>query len=209
MSKSALKWIIIFLFSILLLYSAYWLIVSSQFKSQVSSMLGERNNISYQSMFVSGFPYRMNMQIENLEIRNEFTEMKTDQLFIDLNPFDLEKIMLRIPKINGDVIIENEVLNFTATNLAARIDFKERNFDSLRLISDKIDTNYLQTNIAEFNKIKSQLGDIALQEHALCLKTEAIRKSFQDLEKGLMEKYGENAVINLETGEVKQKEDNG
>ena len=154
MSKSALKWIIIFLFSILLLYSAYWLIVSSQFKSQVSSMLNERNNISYQSMFVSGFPYRMNMQIESLEVTNEFTEMKTDQLFIDLNPFDLAKIMLRIPKINGDIIIENEVLNFTATNLAARIDFKERNFDSLRLISDKIDTNYLQTNIAEFNKIK-------------------------------------------------------
>ena len=153
MSKSALKWIIIFLFSILLLYSAYWLIVSSQFKSQVSSMLNERNNISYQSMFVSGFPYRMNMQIESLEVTNEFTEMKTDQLFIDLNPFDLAKIMLRIPKINGDIIIENEVLNFTATNLAARIDFKERNFDSLRLIADKIDTNYLQTNIAEFNKI--------------------------------------------------------
>ena len=154
MSKSALKWIIIFLFSILLLYSAYWLIVSSQFKSQVSSMLNERNNISYQSMFVSGFPYRMNMQIESLEVTNEFTEMKTDQLFIDLNPFDLAKIMLRIPKINGDIIIENEVLNFTATNLAARIDFKERNFDGLRLIADKIDTNYLQTNIAEFNKIK-------------------------------------------------------
>ena len=67
----------------------------------------------------------------------------------------------------------------------------------------------LQGLHAEFNKIKSQLGDIALQKHALCLKTEAIRKSFQDLEKGLMEKYGENAVINLETGEVKQKEDNG
>ena len=67
----------------------------------------------------------------------------------------------------------------------------------------------LQGLHAEFNKIKSQLGDIALQEQALCLKTEAIRKSFQDLEKGLMEKYGENAVINLETGEVKQKEDNG
>ena len=154
MSKSALKWIIIFLVSILFLYSAYWLIVSSQFKSQVSSMLNERNNISYQSIFVSGFPYRLNMQIESLEIRNEFTEMQTDQLFIDLNPLDLEKMMLRIPKISGDIIIENEVLNFTITNLAARIDFKEQNFDSLRLISDKIDTNYLQTNITEFNKIK-------------------------------------------------------
>ena len=154
MSKSALKWIIIFLVSILLLYSAYWLIVSSQFKSQVSSILNERNNISYQNMFVSGFPYRMNMQIESLKIRNDFTEMQTDQLFVDLNPLDLKKIMLRTPKISGNVIIENEVLNFTTKNLAARIDFKDQNFDSLRLVSDKIATNYLQTNIAEFNKTK-------------------------------------------------------
>ena len=154
MSKSALKWIIIFLVSILLLYSAYWLIVSSQFKSQVSNVLNERNNISYQNMFVSGFPYRMNMQIESLKIRNDFTEMQTDQLFVDLNPLDLKKIMLRTPKISGNVIIENEVLNFTTKNLAARIDFKDQNFDSLRLVSDKIATNYLQTNIAEFNKTK-------------------------------------------------------
>ena len=154
MNKSALKWIIIFLVSILLLYSAYWLIVSSQFKSQVSSILNERNNISYQNMFVSGFPYRMNMQIESLKIRNDFTEMQTDQLFVDLNLFDLEKIMLRTPKISGNMIIENEVLNFITTNLAARIDFKDQNFDGLRLVSDKIATNYLQTNIAEFNKTK-------------------------------------------------------
>ena len=154
MNKSALKWIIVFLVSILLLYSAYWLIVSSQFKSQVSSILNERNNISYQNMFVSGFPYRMNMQIESLKIRNDFTEMQTDQLFVDLNPLDLKKIMLRTPKISGNVIIENEVLNFTTKNLAARIDFKDQNFDSLRLVSDKIATNYLQTNIAEFNKTK-------------------------------------------------------
>ena len=154
MSKSALKWIIIFLVSILLLYSAYWLIVSSQFKSQVSSILNERNNISYQNMFVSGFPYRMNMQIESLKIRNDFTEMQTDQLFVDLNLFDLEKIMLRTPKISGNMIIENEVLNFITTNLAARIDFKDQNFDGLRLVSDKITTNYLQTNVAEFNKTK-------------------------------------------------------
>ena len=154
MSKSALKWIIIFLVSILLLYSAYWLIVSSQFKSQVSSILNERNNISYQNMFVSGFPYRMNMQIESLKVSNDFTEMQTDQLFVDLNLFDLEKIMLRTPKISGNMIIENEVLNFITTNLAARIDFKDQNFDGLRLVSDKIATNYLQTNIAEFNKTK-------------------------------------------------------
>ena len=61
----------------------------------------------------------------------------------------------------------------------------------------------LQGLHAEFNKIKSQLGDIALQKHALCLKTEAIKKLSR--REGLMEKYGENAVINLETGEVKRR----
>jgi len=58
----------------------------------------------------------------------------------------------------------------------------------------------------EFNKLKSQLGDLALQKHGLCLRVEQLKGEFQQLEKALMEKYGVDAVINLETGEVKEKE---
>ena len=58
----------------------------------------------------------------------------------------------------------------------------------------------------EFNKLKTQLGDLTLQEHGICLRVEQLKGEFQQLEKSLMEKYGTDAVINLETGEVKEKE---
>tara|TARA_R100000773_G_C4204313_1_gene105679 strand:- start:581 stop:826 length:246 start_codon:yes stop_codon:yes gene_type:complete len=67
----------------------------------------------------------------------------------------------------------------------------------------------LQTLNAEFNKVKTQLGDLTLQKHGLCLKVEELKKAFQGAEKDLMKKYGEQAVINLETGEVKEKEKDG
>ena len=61
----------------------------------------------------------------------------------------------------------------------------------------------------EFNKTKTQLGDLTLQKHGLCLKVEQLKKQFQEAEQGLMKTYGEHAVVNLETGEVKEKEKDG
>jgi len=58
----------------------------------------------------------------------------------------------------------------------------------------------------EFNKIKVQLGDVELQKHGLCLRVEQIKSEFSLNEKALAEKYGSDAVINLETGEVTKKE---
>jgi|TARA_R110002012_G_scaffold168556_1_gene332079 uncharacterized protein YifE (UPF0438 family) len=61
----------------------------------------------------------------------------------------------------------------------------------------------------EFNKTKTQLGDLTLQKHGLCLKVESLKKDFQVLELKLMETYGKDSVINLETGEIKPKEKDG
>ena len=76
----------------------------------------------------------------------------------------------------------------------------------MKKIKDQ-ELKYLQDLNVEFNKIKTQLGDITLQEHGLVLQVQEIKLQFQQAEKGLMETYGEHAVINLETGEVKDKED--
>ena len=76
----------------------------------------------------------------------------------------------------------------------------------MKKIKDE-ELKYLQDLNVEFNKIKTQLGDITLQEHGLVLLVQEIKVKFLEAEKGLMEAYGENAVINLETGEVKDKED--
>ena len=64
----------------------------------------------------------------------------------------------------------------------------------------------LQELNAEFSKLKSQLGDLSLQKHGVCLRVEELKGEFQVHEKTLMEKYGVDAVINLETGEIKDKE---
>lgn len=57
----------------------------------------------------------------------------------------------------------------------------------------------------EFNKIKIQLADVELQKHGLLKHIDMLRLEFQKHEKGLMDKYGEDAVINLQTGEVTKK----
>ena len=71
---------------------------------------------------------------------------------------------------------------------------------------EKQELESLQKLNKEFNRIKLQLGDLSLQKHSLCLQVEGIKGEFQVLEKDLMEKYGVDSVINLETGEVKEKE---
>lgn len=66
--------------------------------------------------------------------------------------------------------------------------------------------NQLQALNNEFNTLKAQLGDLTLQKHGVCLRVEQIKAEFQILEKSLLDKYGADSVINLETGEVKEKE---
>lgn len=64
----------------------------------------------------------------------------------------------------------------------------------------------LQNLNSEFNKLKIQLGDLSLQKHGICLRVEELKNDFQSAEQGLIDKYGANSVVNLETGEIKEKE---
>tara|TARA_R110000851_G_scaffold117098_1_gene243628 strand:+ start:471 stop:710 length:240 start_codon:yes stop_codon:yes gene_type:complete len=64
----------------------------------------------------------------------------------------------------------------------------------------------LQELNTEFAQLKTNLGDLTLQKHGICLRVEEIKTQFQIAEKSLMDKYGQNSVINLETGEIKEKE---
>ena len=69
-----------------------------------------------------------------------------------------------------------------------------------KLAKEELDS--LQELNTEFNKIKSQLGDVTLQKHSLCLRIEEIKKQFQEHEVALMKKYGETAVIKEKELEV-------
>ena len=64
----------------------------------------------------------------------------------------------------------------------------------------------LQTLNSDFVNLKTKLGDLELQKHLVIEQVQEVRKKFADLEAKLVKKYGENTTINLQTGEIKEKE---
>jgi hypothetical protein len=66
--------------------------------------------------------------------------------------------------------------------------------------------NFIKEGSANYTKIKVALGELELQKQGLIEQAQLIVSSFNENEKKLIEKYGANAVINMQTGEVTQKE---
>jgi hypothetical protein len=59
---------------------------------------------------------------------------------------------------------------------------------------------------AEFSKAKMALGELELNKYGILNQINAMRQEFFEYEKMLIIKYGQDSVINLQTGEVTQKQ---
>lgn len=64
----------------------------------------------------------------------------------------------------------------------------------------------IQEMNTEFSKLKLALGDLELNKQGLIKRVEMLRDQFTEHEHMLIAKYGQDAVINLQTGEVTKKE---
>jgi hypothetical protein len=60
---------------------------------------------------------------------------------------------------------------------------------------------------SEFNKAKMAIGDVELQKNQILRHIELLKTEFSAQEKELIEKYGADAVINIQTGEITRKQD--
>jgi hypothetical protein len=58
---------------------------------------------------------------------------------------------------------------------------------------------------AEFSKAKMAIGDVELQKQNILRHIEVLKNEFAAQEKLLIEKYGADSVINLQTGEITNK----
>lgn len=65
----------------------------------------------------------------------------------------------------------------------------------------------LQALNQEFTQVKLKLADSVYQQVLFTKDLDAIRDKFSVVEKELGEKYGLNSIIDLATGEVKDKEE--
>jgi hypothetical protein len=60
--------------------------------------------------------------------------------------------------------------------------------------------------MSDFNQLKIQLGDTTITQHNLLAKVDELKIQYAEEENLLIEKYGKDAVINIQTGDVQQKE---
>ena len=71
----------------------------------------------------------------------------------------------------------------------------------------KEELNKIQEMNADFTKAKMAIGDVELQKQNIIRHIDAMKVEFSQHEKMLIEKYGKDSVINIQTGEVTKKQD--
>jgi len=63
----------------------------------------------------------------------------------------------------------------------------------------------LQELNSSFVQLKDKIADLELQKQMVFENVSEIKKQFKNLESELVEKYGDNSIINLETGIITEK----
>ena len=71
-----------------------------------------------------------------------------------------------------------------------------------QLTKEELDN--IQSMLNEFNRKKISLGDTVIQQNTLMKEIEVLKEQYSKEEEKLIEKYGEDSVINVQTGEIKK-----
>lgn len=74
----------------------------------------------------------------------------------------------------------------------------------MKLETEELD--FIKESTSKLNNAKTILGDLEIKKHEILSQIDVLKGDFQIKEKQLINKYGLDSVINMETGEVKQKE---
>jgi hypothetical protein len=64
----------------------------------------------------------------------------------------------------------------------------------------------IQQMNAEYNRLRLNIADLEMQKHSVLMGLDSLREQFSNHERLLIERYGEDAVINMKTGEITKKE---
>jgi|TARA_R110000787_G_scaffold206565_2_gene316740 hypothetical protein len=73
-----------------------------------------------------------------------------------------------------------------------------------KLTTDEL--SKVQGYVSEFNTLKMKLGDTTLAQSALVLNVDSLKEEYNKYELSLMDKYGADAVVNVQSGEITRTE---
>jgi len=151
------KNIIIFIITILILYSAYWIFLSTKLKSEINRFANESNIISYDSIKITGFPYRMEAQIKNLNINDDRQESSfnafSSVVKVDINPINLNKILIRTKKIKSHINMDDIFLDISMEEVRSAITTSNNTLSEIIIAISKADIEFNNLQLDAINKI--------------------------------------------------------
>lgn len=74
----------------------------------------------------------------------------------------------------------------------------------MNLTKEELET--IQQMNAEFNRLRLNISDLEMQKHSVLMALDSLREKFSNHERLLIDRYGADAVINMKTGEITNKE---
>ena len=74
----------------------------------------------------------------------------------------------------------------------------------MNLSKEELET--IQQMNAEFNRLRLNISDLEMQKHSVLMMLDSLREKFSNHERLLIDRYGADAVINMQTGEITNKE---
>jgi hypothetical protein len=77
--------------------------------------------------------------------------------------------------------------------------------EDLKMYVLKEELDKIQSMNSDFAKAKMALGELELNKQGILNQVNAMKMEFSEYEKMLISKYGQDSVINLQTGEVTKK----
>ena len=151
------KSIIVFIITILILYSAYWIFLSAQLKSEINRFANESNIISYDSIKITGFPYRMEAQIKNLNINEEIQDSSfrtfSPLVKVDINPINLKKIVVRTKIIESHINMNDVFLDISMEEVRSAITTRDNALSEIIIAINKADIKFNNLELDTINKI--------------------------------------------------------
>jgi len=148
----------IFIFSIIL-YSIWYLqlekITTEELKSIQNSLLSKNIELTWEKATKSGFPYRIEKELNNISLKFNNTKISTKKLKIIYQPWNKKHIMFLIPN-DIKVLNDRKKIIINNSNLLASLTIDKFFMGRVSIVSDKITFN-LKNNNYNFRQIEMHL----------------------------------------------------
>jgi len=149
---------IIFLFSIALYIIWYFQIekISTQeLKSIQNQLLNKNIHITWEQEYKSGFPYRIEKELNNINIKFKNINLSTEKLKIIYQPWNKNHVIFLIPN-NITIQYGQERIIVNNSKILASLIIDKFFHINASIVSDEISFNFLKKNY-DFNKVKMHL----------------------------------------------------